>query len=195
MKLMTKRVLAVVMALALTLGMAVSAMAAWDGVPSKDREAIETVNGGNASGTTFTNKTGFSLGGRNFITKFVDVLPEEEGNAGSASTGGKRARKNANGTYTITLSGGAGYTDVCMLHYSVVKQKWEMKSGNTCTWDDLSPLALVGKKKSSGSSSSSSSGSSAKSPKTGMDGSWILWLLAAGVFAGSSVVVYNRKRG
>jgi LPXTG-motif cell wall-anchored protein len=27
-----------------------------------------------------------------------------------------------------------------------------------------------------------------------MDDSWMLWLMAAGVFAGTSVVAYNRKK-
>ena len=53
---------------------------------------------------------------------------------------------------------------------------------------------------SSGSSSKhhhhhSSSSSSKKAPKTGMEETWVLWLAAAGVFAGTYVVTYNRKRG
>lgn len=205
MKLMTKRVLAVVMALALTLGMAVNAMAAWEGVPADDKEAIESVNGGDYSGADFTEKTGFDLGGRDFITIFFNGVFNEEGTSGSTATTTITVTKNADGTFTVTIKGASGYVDVCMLHYSVEKQQWEMQSGTTCTWDTLSPFALVGKKKSSGGSSGSSgshgsgskksSSSSKKSPKTGMDNSWILWLMAAGVFAGSSVIAYNRKRG
>ena len=48
---------------------------------------------------------------------------------------------------------------------------------------------------SSKKSSSKKSSSKSKSPKTGMDESWMLWLIAAGVLAGSSVVAYNKKRG
>ena len=48
---------------------------------------------------------------------------------------------------------------------------------------------------SSSKSKSKSSSSSKKSPKTGMDDSWMLWLMAAGVFAGASVVAYNKKKG
>ena len=88
----------------------------------------------------------------------------------------------------------------------------EFKPGPSATFDSASPFVLVGEpkavsaaddgdkdssssnKSSSASSKKSSSGSKAKSPKTGMDDSWMLWLMAAGVFASASVVAYNRKK-
>jgi LPXTG-motif cell wall-anchored protein len=82
----------------------------------------------------------------------------------------------------------------------------EIVAGTSMTVDSLSPFCLVGEKKdssaaddddddSSSSSSKKSSSSGKKSPKTGMNDSWMLWLMAAGVFAGASVVAYNKKKG
>ena len=115
---------------------------------------------------------------------------------------------------TVSFSGDfSGYTNLTIFHFkdgAVV----EFKSGTSATFDSASPFVLVGEpkaasaaddgdkdssssnKSSSASSkkSSSSSSSGSKSPKTGMDDSWMLWLMAAGVFAGASVVAYNRKK-
>lgn len=189
MKLMTKKVMAVVLTLAMTIGMAMSAMAL-SGVSDSLLESV-----------------GIDPDKAVWITDWVEV---EEGDAGAAASDEADVvlvTANEDGSFTVDLSSFAdlsGYTKISMVHRKQGDNQ-EIKSApnGSATWDSLSPFRLVGEKKSSSSSSSSSSkkssssssSSSSKSPKTGMDNSWMLWLLAAGVFAGSSVIAYNRKRG
>ena len=112
---------------------------------------------------------------------------------------------NGDGTYTVDFSAHASskYSKFAMVH-NYAGNGQEIVAGTKITVSSLSPFCLVGEKKSSDGSSSSSSSSKSKSsssssgkksPKTGMDNSWMLWLMAAGVFAGASVVTYSRKKG
>ena len=103
----------------------------------------------------------------------------------------------------------SAYDDVAIFHI-LGGGDVEWVKGTTGDFDSASPFKLIGstdEDDSEGtaddddgddddsSSGGSSSGSKHKSPKTGMDDSWMLWLMAAGVFAGASVVTYNRKWG
>ena len=119
---------------------------------------------------------------------------------------------NEDGTYTVDFSAYADsskYVKFAMAH-NYAGNGQEIVAGTSITVDSLSPFCLVGQKKdgsdvsgdddddsssSSSHKSSKSSSSSKKSPKTGMNDSWMLWLMAAGVFAGASVVAYNKKKG
>ena len=186
MKLMTKRLLAVAMVICLTLGMTVCAMAAnKTRVPDADLEAAG-----------FDIDTAEELGvievGSNIVT---NTSPKS--GTGYAWDGKQ---------LTVSFGGDfSDYTNLTIFHFkdgAVV----EFKDGPRNTFDSASPFVLVGEPKtasasdddedssSSSKKSSSSSSSGSKSPKTGMDDSWMLWLMAAGVFAGTSVVAYNRKK-
>ncbi|MBQ2640728.1 MAG: LPXTG cell wall anchor domain-containing protein [Lachnospiraceae bacterium] len=198
MKLMTKRLLAAAMVICLTLGMTVCAMANSTSVPDADLAAAG-----------LDPDTAEELG-RIDVPSNIVTNPSPQAGSGY-SWDGKQL--------TVSFAGDfSDYTNLTIFHFkdgAVV----EFKAGTSATFDSASPFVLVGEPKdasvadddddssssskkssssSSGSSSSkkssSSSSGSAKSPKTGMDDSWMLWLMAAGVFAGTSVVAYNRKK-
>lgn len=185
MKLMTKRLLAVAMVICLTLGMTVCAMANSTRVPDADLEAAG-----------LDPDTAKELGTVNVPSDIVKN-PSPTTGKGYSWDGDE---------LTVSFSGDfSGYKNLTIFHFKggdVV----EFKSGTSATFDSASPFVLVGEPKaasgtdssssspSSKKSSSSSSSSKSKSPKTGMDDSWMLWLMAAGVFAGASVVAYNRKK-
>ena len=191
MKLMTKRLMAAAMVIVLTLGMTVCAMANNTRVPDADLEAAG-----------LNPDTAEELG---VIEVPSDIVNNPSPTSGTGySWSGKQL--------TITFAGDfSDYTKLTIFHFkdgAVV----EFKPGPSATFDSASPFVLVGEpkavsaaddgdkdssssnKSSSASSKKSSSGSKAKSPKTGMDDSWMLWLMAAGVFASASVVAYNRKK-
>jgi LPXTG-motif cell wall-anchored protein len=191
MKLMTKRLLAVAMVICLTLGMTVCAMANSTSVPDADLAAAG-----------LNPDTAEELG-RIDVPSNIVTNPSPKAGSGY-SWDGKQL--------TVSFAGDfSAYTNLTIFHFkdgAVV----EFKPGPSATFDSASPFVLVGEpkavsaaddgdkdssssnKSSSASSKKSSSGSKAKSPKTGMDDSWMLWLMAAGVFASASVVAYNRKK-
>lgn len=179
MKKMMKKLLTLVMVLALTLGIAVSAMAL---SPFPD---------------SLLRKAGLNPDKAVILAGPVNL---SEGGSGSESrtVGKEYARKNEDGKWVVDLSGGkdlSKYKHIIMIHGVGDGYEWKKAPNGKATWESLSPFWLVGEKKSS-SSGGSSSGSSSKhkSPKTGMDSSWMLWLMAAGVFAGSSAVLYDRRK-
>ena len=187
MKLLTKRLLAVAIVIAMTLGMAISAMA----LDRIDDAKLE--------------EAGLDPALSVIIKEWTDVRDAAEANGASDEAGVEYVTKNADGTYTIDWSDYAshGYVKFAMVH-NYAGNGQEIVAGTKITVSSLSPFCLVGEKKSSDGSSSSSSSSKSKSsssssgkksPKTGMDNSWMLWLMAAGVFAGASVVTYSRKKG
>ena len=196
MKLMTKRLLAVAMVICLTLGMTVCAMANSTSVPDADLAAAG-----------LNPDTAEELG-RIDVPSNIVTNPSPKAGSGY-SWDGKQL--------TVSFAGDfSAYTNLTIFHFKDGAVA-EFKAGTSATFSSASPFVLVGEpkdasvtdddeesssssKKSSSSSSgsskksSSSSSSSSKSPKTGMDDSWMLWLMAAGVFAGTSVVAYNRKK-
>lgn len=198
MKLMTKRLLAVALAIVMTLGMTISAMADWE-VSDEDLRAA-------------------GLDPAKAI-KIAEIWVETGDEENPSPTSGKGWTRNEDGTYTIDFRylDLSQFTKLVIFHFVDGKvEAVEFKFGATATFDSASPFVLYGvktadsdgsstpgsgsgsdssKSSSSKSSSSKSSSSSKKSPKTGMDDSWMLWLMAAGVLAGSSVIAYNRKRG
>lgn len=186
MKLMTKRLLAVATAIVLTLAMTISAMAA--SVPD---DVLEDAGLDPAK-----------------AVKIAEIDAEDGADGDNVSPTSGKGWTWSDGTITIDFSylDLSAYTNFVIFH---IKDDGdiEWKKGSSAEFNSASPFLLYGEKKTSSSSSSSgsssssssskssSSSSSKKSPKTGMDNSWMLWLMAAGVFAGSSVVAYNRKKG
>lgn len=199
MKLTTKRLLAVMLTLALTLGMAISAMAAIPNLSDADLQSA-SIDPDKAE----------------LIVSWTEVTERPAGAAASAQTGAVFATKTANG-YLVDLSMGinlSGWRNIHMFHKVGSEVESKAAADGTAIWPSLSPFCLVGERvetasdddddddadddsgsSSSKKSSSKKSSSKSKSPKTGMDESWMLWLIAAGVLAGSSVVAYNKKRG
>ena len=199
MKLLTKRVLAVALTIAMTIGMAMSAM------------AISNIDDAKLSAA------GLDPAKSEIVHGWIQITAADADTSSSKEATSGEVTANEDGTYTIDFSAYASseYSKFAMVH-NYAGDAQEIAPGTSITVRDLSPFCLVGQKKdasasddddddsssssssssrSSSSSSKSSSSSSKKSPKTGMNDSWMLWLMAAGVFAGASVVAYNKKRG
>lgn len=192
MKLLTKRVLAVALTIAMTIGMAMSAM------------AISNIDDAKLSAA------GLDPDKSEIVHGWIQITAADADTSSSIEATSGEVTANEDGTYTIDFSAYASseYSKFAMVH-NYAGDAQEIVAGTSITVSDLSPFCLVGQKKdasasddddddsssSSSSSSKSSSSSSKKSPKTGMNDSWMLWLMAAGVFAGASVVAYNKKRG
>jgi LPXTG-motif cell wall-anchored protein len=183
MKLLTKRLLAVAMVIAMTIGMAISAMA----IKNIDDAKLKDV--------------GLDPAKSEIVYGWINIEDASDADGASDQADTEYVTANGDGTYTIDFSAHASskYSKFAMVH-NYAGNGQEIVAGTKITVSSLSPFCLVGQKKSGSSSSSSSSRSSSsssgkKSPKTGMDNSWMLWLMAAGVFAGASVVTYNRKKG
>ena len=192
MKLLTKRVLAVALTIAMTIGMAMSAMA----ISNIDDAKLSAV--------------GLDPAESEIVHGWIQITAADADTSSSIEATSGEVTANEDGSYTIDFSAYASseYSKFAMVH-NYAGDAQEIAPGTSITVRDLSPFCLVGQKKdasasddddddsssSSSSSSKSSSSSSKKSPKTGMNDSWMLWLMAAGVFAGASVVAYNKKRG
>ena len=192
MKLLTKRVLAVALTIAMTIGMAMSAM------------AISNIDDAKLSAA------GLDPAKSEIVHGWIQITAADADTSSSKEATSGEVTANEDGSYTIDFSAYASseYSKFAMVH-NYAGDAQEIAPGTSITVRDLSPFCLVGQKKdasasddddddsssSSSSSSRSSSSSSKKSPKTGMNDSWMLWLMAAGVFAGASVVAYNKKRG
>ena len=194
MKLLTKRLLAVAIVIAMTLGMAISAMAL---------DNIDDVK---------LSEAGLDPAKSEIVWGWIEITDDSDADGKSIEADSEYVTKNEDGTYTVDFSKHADsskYVKFAMVH-NYAGDDQEIVAGTSITVNSLSPFCLVGQKKdgsavdgddddssssSSSKSKSKSSSSSKKSPKTGMDDSWMLWLMAAGVFAGASVVVYNKKKG
>jgi LPXTG-motif cell wall-anchored protein len=193
MKLLTKRLLAVAMVIAMTLGMAISAMA----IKNIDDAKLKDV--------------GLDPAKSEIVYGWINIEDASDADGASDQADTEYVTANGDGTYTIDFSAHASskYSKFAMVH-NYAGNGQEIVAGTSITVDSLSPFCLVGQKKdgsdvsgdddddsssSSSHKSSKSSSSGKKSPKTGMNDSWMLWLMAAGVFAGASVVTYNRKKG
>ena len=189
MKLLTKRLLAVAMVIAMTFGMAMSAMA----ISNIDDAKLSAV--------------GLDPAKSEIVYGWVEIKDASGADGKSDEAGTEYVTKNENGSYTVDFSeyaDSSAYSKFAMVHnYAGAGQ--EIVAGTTITVSSLSPFCLVGQKKDgsapddgngNGNKGGHKSGSSGKkSPKTGMDESWMMWLMAAGVFAGASVVAYNKKKG
>ena len=194
MKLLTKRLLAVAIVIAMTLGMAISAMAL---------DNIDDVK---------LSEAGLDPAKSEIVWGWIEITDDSDADGKSIEADSEYVTKNEDGTYTVDFSKHADsskYVKFAMVH-NYAGDDQEIVAGTSITVNSLSPFCLVGQKKdgsavdgddddssssSSSKSKSKSSSSSKKSPKTGMDDSWMLWLMAAGGFAGASVVAYNKKKG
>lgn len=189
MKLLTKRLLAVAIVVAMTLGMAMSAMAI---------SRIEDAK---------LRAVGLDPAKSEIVWGWIDIKDAADAD-GKSDEAGIEYVEAKNGTYTIDWSEHADYSKYAkfaMVH-NYAGDAQEIVAGTSITVTSLSPFCLVGEKKDGsaadngngnkgGHKSHKSSSSGKKSPKTGMNDSWMLWLMAAGVFAGASVVAYNKKKG
>lgn len=175
MKLFTKRLFAVALTLAMTLGMAMNAMAL-DGISDPMLQSV-----------------GIDPAKAVWVSDWIDFTAKDAVNP-SKESGKAYVHANANGTYKVSFEGyvSSKYTKYAIVHNYQGKGQ-EIYSGSVINVSTLSPFRLVAEKKDAAAASSTSS-TTAKSPKTGMNTGWMLWLAAAGVLAGSSVVIYKRKK-
>lgn len=130
------------------------------------------------------------LSDKEMITPFFDLIPVNGG------------RMTEEGKYTVTLSVPTvteGMTDVCLLHYSTVRNMWEIVEpvdvdyGNheiTAEFTDLSPVAVIANTDYTGVADTSKG----TSPKTGMSQEWLFWIESAVLLAVVGILIYNRAR-
>lgn len=131
------------------------------------------------------------LTGKVLVTKFFDVKPID---------GGVKAE---DGKYIVTFhvpNLTEALQDVKVLHYSTERAVWEVinpenvdyaKKEITAKFEDLSPVAIIGKNTGAGSSTGSTEGTS---PKTGVVSNWGIYVGASVLLLGAAVVVLGRNR-
>ena len=131
------------------------------------------------------------LTGKVLVTKFFDLVPINGG------------VKTEDGKYKVTFTVPnltEALQDVKVLHYSTQRAVWEVITPDnvnystkeiTAQFEDLSPVAVIGKNTGAGTSTDSTTGTS---PKTGVASDWILYAGASVVLLGAAVVVIGRNR-
>lgn len=131
------------------------------------------------------------LTGKVLVTKFFDLVPINGG------------VKTEDGKYKVTFTVPnltEALQDVKVLHYSTQRAVWEVITPDnvnystkeiTAQFEDLSPVAVIGKNTGAGTSTDSTTGTS---PKTGIASDWILYAGASVVLLGAAVVVLGRNR-
>ena len=131
------------------------------------------------------------LTGKVLVTKFFDLVPINGG------------VKTEDGKYKVTFTVPnltEALQDVKVLHYSTQRAVWEVITPDnvnystkeiTAQFEDLSPVAVIGKNPGAGTSTDSTTGTS---PKTGVASDWILYAGASVVLLGAAVVVLGRNR-
>ena len=139
MKLLTKRLLAVVMTVAMVMCMAMSAMAL-DGVSDSVLKSV-----------------GVNPDKAEWLSPWINFVPADEGESGSIENGTGKAASDDEGYYLVDLSkyAKAGYTNFAIVHNKQGEGQEAFK-GTKVKMKHLSPFRLVGEK--TGSSSGSSSG-------------------------------------
>ena len=131
------------------------------------------------------------LTGKVLVTKFFDLVPINGG------------VKTEDGKYKVTFTVPnltEALQDGKVLHYSTQRAVWEVITPDnvnystkeiTAQFEDLSPVAVIGKNTGAGTSTDSTTGTS---PKTGVASDWILYAGASVVLLGAAVVVLGRNR-
>ena len=131
------------------------------------------------------------LTGKVLVTKFFDLVPINGG------------VKTEDGKYKVTFTVPnltEALQDVKVLHYSTQRAVWEVITPDnvnystkeiTAQFEDLSPVAVIGKNTGAGTSTDSTTGTS---PKSGVASDWILYAGASVVLLGAAVVVLGRNR-
>lgn len=131
------------------------------------------------------------LTGKVLVTKFFDLVPINGG------------VKTEDGKYKVTFTVPnltEALQDVKVLHYSTQRAVWEVITPDnvnystkeiTAQFEDLSPVAVIGKNTGAGTSTDTTTGTS---PKTGVASDWILYAGASVVLLGAAVVVFGRNR-
>lgn len=131
------------------------------------------------------------LTGKVLVTKFFDLVPINGG------------VKTEDGKYKVTFTVPnltEALQDVKILHYSTQRAVWEVITPDnvnystkeiTAQFEDLSPVAVIGKNTGAGTATDSTTGTS---PKTGVASDWILYAGASVVLLGAAVVVFGRNR-
>ena len=158
-------------------------------------EKIEAINEGNATLETVAEQAEQlkeELTEKTLVTKFFDVKPVD---------GGVKAE---DGKYIVTFhvpNLTEALQDVKVLHYSTERAVWEVINPEnvdyaekeiTAKFEDLSPVAIIGKNTGAGSSTTDSSAST--SPKTGVGSDWGIYVSASVLLLGAAVVVLGRNR-
>ncbi len=155
-------------------------------------EKIMAINEGTATLESIAEQLKEELTGKVLVTKFFDVKPID---------GGVKAE---DGKYIVTFhvpNLTEALQDVKVLHYSTERAVWEVinpenvdyaKKEITAKFEDLSPVAIIGKNTGAGSSTTGSSAST--SPKTGVGSDWGIYVGASVLLLGAVAVVLGRNR-
>lgn len=133
------------------------------------------------------------LEGKTLATKFFDLKAIGDG------------VKTEDGKYKVTFTVPSltkSLTEVKVLHYSTARSTWEVIAPEdvnyttkeiTAKFEDLSPVAVIGKNTGSAAVGSANS-TTGTSPKTGVASDWALYVSASAVLLGAAVVVLGRNR-
>ena len=151
MKLLTKRLLAVAIVIAMTLGMAISAMAL---------DNIDDVK---------LSEAGLDPAKSEIVWGWIEITDDSDADGKSIEADSEYVTKNEDGTYTVDFSKHADsskYVKFAMVH-NYAGDDQEIVAGTSITVNSLSPFCLVGQKKDGsavdGDDDDSSSSSSSKS--------------------------------
>ncbi len=172
-------------------------------VAQEDLDAITAANNGGASaagvkaftdalaksGTAGKDDVSGALKDKKFLATFFDVYPW-----------GNAATENADVALEVAGIGDYKSDEIVFVHYNVSAKKWEVLKnvkieGNTITvhYDSFSPTAIAVSAQ-GGSSSDGQSSDGSTSPKTGVESNWLLFAVAAMLFAASGAFVSRKKR-
>lgn len=93
--------------------------------------------------------------------------------------------------------------DVRLLHYSVARGVWEIITPENVDYtnrrieaifDDFSPVAVIANVDESAAAETVTGSTEGTSPKTGMTGNWMTWVVAAVVLAAAGTWTYRRSK-
>lgn len=133
------------------------------------------------------------LEGKTLVTKFFDLKPIDGG------------VKTDDGKYIVTFTVPnltEALQDVKVLHYSTERAVWEVITPDdvnyatkeiTARFEDLSPVAVIGKNTGAGTSGSENS-STGTAPKTGVASDWAVYAGVSVVLLGAAVFAFGRSR-
>ena len=133
------------------------------------------------------------LEGKTLITPIMDLIPI---NGGIKTSDGKQYIVQNISVSTLAK----GMTDVQVLHYSIVNQKWELITPDNVDFNnkeievkfnDLSPVAVIANV----DATQAVNNTSGTSPKTGVEASntWAGFGMAAVVLLGAAAIVVRKK--
>lgn len=166
------------------------------------KATIEKMNKGEE--VTLPDKVNTALSGKKIVQKFFEIKPLDNHD---------KCEDQGYHTVTLKVTGVTNWNDIVVVHYNTNKGTWETfsesantlkvdRNKGTLTFDvvyadlDSTPFAIYAKGVDSGDAGITGDTVVGTSPTTqGVSSAWMLFAAMALVVLGSSVVVYQKKRG